>query len=378
MIGNVSTLIGNLLNSKAQTLVNTVNCVGVMGKGIALEFKIRFPEMYQDYLEKCKREEVKLGKPYLYKESGLPWILNFPTKDHWRSVSRIKDIEKGLRYLKEYYKRWGIQSLAVPPLGCGHGQLEWKVVGRTLYRYLSQFDIPVELYAPHDTPAEELQLDFLAQIELSEASASRVSNLKAIKPAWIAFVEILSRLEREPYSWPVGRTTFQKIAYVVTRLGISSGLNYRKGSYGPFSPDVKKVITRLDNNGVIREERLGNMFQVKVGPTFEDARQNYIEELDRWETKLDKISDLFVRVNTKQAEIVAAVLYIYDELKSSGTSTISEADVLAQVMNWKQRRRPPLYEGEVANTIRNLAALHWLDVEGSPQLPVSVGEFDVV
>jgi len=377
MIGNVSTLIGNLLNSKAQTLVNTVNCVGVMGKGIALEFKIRFPEMYHDYLQKCKREEVKLGKPYLYKESGLPWILNFPTKDHWRSISRIKDIEKGLRYLKEYYKRWGIQSLAVPPLGCGHGQLEWKVVGRTLYRYLSQFDIPVELYAPHDTPAEQVQIDFIAQLEPRYLSPGKAPDLKSLRPAWIAFVEVLNRLAKEPYSWPVGRITFQKIAYVVTRLGISSGLNYRKGSYGPFSPDMKKVITRLDNNGVIREERLGNMFQVKVGPTFEDARQNYIEELDRWETKLDKISDLFVRVNTKQAEIVAAVLYIYDELKSSGTSTISEADVLAQVMNWKQRRRPPLYEGEVANTIRNLAALHWLDVEGSPQLPVSVGEFDM-
>jgi O-acetyl-ADP-ribose deacetylase (regulator of RNase III) len=83
----VVTMVGDLFRSEAQTWVNTVNTVGIMGKGVALEFKKRFPDMYDDYVERCRRGEVRLGKPYLFKRSTTPWVLNFPTKDHWRSVS---------------------------------------------------------------------------------------------------------------------------------------------------------------------------------------------------------------------------------------------------------------------------------------------------
>jgi O-acetyl-ADP-ribose deacetylase (regulator of RNase III) len=131
--------IGDLFNSKVQTYVNTVNCVGVMGAGIALEFKKRFPDMYNEYLDLCERGEVKLGEPYLYRSLIPPWILNFPTKNHWRSVSKLDDIVKGLEFLKAHYKEWDITSLAVPPLGCGYGQLEWRIVGPTLYRYIRNF-----------------------------------------------------------------------------------------------------------------------------------------------------------------------------------------------------------------------------------------------
>ena len=158
----VKVLIGDLFSSKARILVNTVNCVGVMGKGVALEFKKHFPEMFQDYEQRCKRGEVKLGRPYLYKALVPLSILNFPTKDHWRSVANLEAIVEGLKYLLRHYHEWGITSLAVPPLGCGQGQLEWRVVGPTLYRHLSRMDIPVELYAPYGTPHDELQLDFLA------------------------------------------------------------------------------------------------------------------------------------------------------------------------------------------------------------------------
>ena len=120
---------GDIFKSKAQTLVNTVNCVGVMGKGIALEFKKRFPEMFHDYVARCRRGEMRLGQPYLFKRLVEPWILNFPTKDDWRSLTRLSDIRRGLEFLELHYRSWAIISLAVPPLGCGLGQLEWRVVG---------------------------------------------------------------------------------------------------------------------------------------------------------------------------------------------------------------------------------------------------------
>jgi len=361
---------GDLLESKAQTLVNTVNCVGIMGKGIALQFKERFPEMFKDYMDRCKCNEVKLGKPYLFKKLFPPWILNFPTKDHWRSVSKLEDIIHGLSYLIRHHKEWGITSLAVPPLGCGYGQLEWKIVGPTLYRYLSQLDIPVELYAPHGTPQNEMAIEFLTQKGKTEVYADRKQSSDKIKPAWIAMVEILYRIEQEPYHWPVGRTTFQKIAYVVTREGLDTGLNYQRASYGPFSPEVKNLITRLVNNGLIQEKRLGKMFAVEVGPTFYDARKSWFDDLKKWEPVIDKTTDLFMRLHTKQSETVATVLFVADQLSKINNANPSETDVLDEVMKWKQKRRPPLEEGEVAYTIRNLAALRWLQVKSSPQLPI--------
>jgi O-acetyl-ADP-ribose deacetylase (regulator of RNase III) len=161
-VGVTGIAIDDIFESRAQTLVNTVNCVGVMGKGIAREFKRRFPEMYADYVQRCARGAVRLGQPYLFADLAGPWILNFPTKGHWRSASRETDIETGVRYLEAHYQEWGITSLAVPALGCGNGGLEWGRIGPILYRCLSQLGIPVELYAPYGTPPDQLTDELLS------------------------------------------------------------------------------------------------------------------------------------------------------------------------------------------------------------------------
>jgi O-acetyl-ADP-ribose deacetylase (regulator of RNase III) len=149
-------LIGDLFESKAQTLVNTVNCVGVMGKGVAEQFKKRFPAMFDDYADRCKRKEVRIGEPYLYRTSGVQ-IVNFPTKNHWRSPSRLTDIESGLDYFVDHAMAWGISSVAMPPLGCGNGGLEWSEVGPLIYRKLHGLPIDVEVYAPYGTPKQHLR-----------------------------------------------------------------------------------------------------------------------------------------------------------------------------------------------------------------------------
>ena len=204
-----SAIIGDIFASKAQTLVNTVNCVGVMGKGVALGFKQRFPEMYKDYVRRCERGQVRLGQPYIYKQLVEPWVLNFPTKDHWRAVSRLSDIVAGLEYLTRYYTEWGITSLAVPPLGCGNGQLDWNVVGPTLYRHFDKLDIPVEMYAPGGTPSEQLTTEFLARKTGSGVGDLRSAGTRLPAEA-IALVGVVSRVAREPHHWPVGRTTSRK------------------------------------------------------------------------------------------------------------------------------------------------------------------------
>lgn len=369
----VQAKVGNLFESNAQTWVNTVNTVGVMGKGVALEFKKRFPDMFTDYVRRCNEHSVRLGEPYLFKNQQGPWVLNFPTKQHWRDVSRLDAIIRGLEYLEKHYQEWGIRSLAVPPLGCGLGQLDWAVVGPTLFQHLNRLPIPVELYAPHGTPPEQLKLDFLAAAS-PESSAPRPGKTPIkIQPSWLTLAETLFRLEQEPYHWPVGRTTFQKIAYFLTREGVPTGLNFARGSYGPFSRELKPVIGRLMNNGVIVEQHLGRMFRITVGPTYSDAQQQAKSEIRKWEEPVTKVVDLFTRMTTQDAEIAATVHFIAQELSVKGCP--SELDVLKEVQEWKQHRRPPLKTEEIAKTIRNLNILRWVNLEPSKELPVPKDTF---
>ncbi len=153
----VKVLIGDIFESKAQTLVTPVDCVGRMGKGIALEFKKRFPDVYKEYLRRNKAKEVKLGEPYLCLRVVPPWVLTFPTREHWRSTVRLEDIVRGLEYLERHHRAWGITSLAVPTFDYGKGKAAWFWVGPTLYRHLNRLPIPAELYAPPGTPHEQLQ-----------------------------------------------------------------------------------------------------------------------------------------------------------------------------------------------------------------------------
>jgi uncharacterized protein YwgA/O-acetyl-ADP-ribose deacetylase (regulator of RNase III) len=363
---------GNLFNSQAQTLVNTVNCAGVMGKGVALEFKKRFPDMFQDYARRCKDKHVVLGRPYVFKRILPPWILNFPTKDHWRSVSRLKDIVEGLQYLQQHYQEWGITSLAVPPLGCGQGQLDWRIVGPILYHHLKTLDIPVELYSPFGTSQEELHISFLDKAKAAPISHPIFSD--TINPAWVAVVEILKRIEEEPYHWPIGRTTFQKMVYFASECGIPTGLNFQRGSYGPYAPALKEKITALVNNGLIREKRLDRMFALNVGETFARKRKLYEHELKGWEPVINKVADLVMRMNTQQAEVAATVHFAAKETQGRSEGSFNEKDVLDTVMQWKQKRRPPLHEKEVAITIRNMNMLSWIGAQASNDLPVTEKE----
>lgn len=362
-MSNLKILVGDLFKSKAQTLVNTVNCVGVMGKGIALEFKKRFPDMFRDYAERCARREVKIGQPYVYRV-GQPWILNFPTKQDWRALSRLEDVEAGLKYLLSHYREWGISSLAVPPLGTGHGQLEWRIVGPILQDYLSRLDIPVELYAPHGTPQSELTIDLFAQ------TLPQSEHAQAVTAGQFALVEILYRIERTPYHWPVGRTTFQKIAYVASRQKLPAGLQFKRGAYGPFSEGLKPLTARLMRNQLLSESTEGRMIAVHVGDAYGRTRPQYVGELEEWNDKIEKVVDLFVRMRTQEAERAATILYAEEELAARVESKPTERDVLNAVLEWKGRREGDWKEATIATSVRSLAILGWLRVNPSFDLPV--------
>jgi hypothetical protein len=321
-----------------------------------------------------QRREVRLGRPYLYKQLG-PWVLNFPTKDHWRAVSRLSDIVAGLEYLNSHYKEWGIKSLAVPPLGCGNGQLDWNVVGPTLYRYFERLDIPVEMYAPAGTPPEQLTREFLTRDAASPVDKPRPVGAH-LPPAAIALVSVVSRVAREPHHWPVGRTSFQKIAYFLTETGIPTGLHCQRSSYGPFSPELKRLIGRLMNHNVVSEQHRGRMFEITPGPTYRDARALHKDKLRDWAPSIERVADLFLRMPAMaDAEIAATVHFTAKDLRGTRDHRLSEREVFDAVKQSKARRRPPLADRDIAETVRHLNLLGWVDLEASPDLPVANDEF---
>lgn len=172
---------GDMFFSRMQTLTISVNTVGIMGKGLASRAKNQFPDVYVLYQDKCREKILKMGKPHLYKRETLldhqladepqrlsnvnsaTWFLLFPTKQHWKYKADIKGIEEGMKWLVNNYKKEGIQSLAIPSLGCGLGWLEWRDVGPLLCKYLQHLDIPVNLYLPIEKkiPEDQLSKEFL-------------------------------------------------------------------------------------------------------------------------------------------------------------------------------------------------------------------------
>jgi O-acetyl-ADP-ribose deacetylase (regulator of RNase III) len=139
---------GDILNAKTQVVVNTVNCEGFMGKGLALQFKKAYPEMFKEYQLKCKEGEISIGHLHLYKGSPRYWILNFPTKNRWRNKSTLEYIEQGLNTFRKNYGEWGIISIAFPRLGCQLGGLDWKEVKPLMERYLDLPGLSVEIFSP--------------------------------------------------------------------------------------------------------------------------------------------------------------------------------------------------------------------------------------
>ncbi len=367
-------LIGDMFASDAQTIVNTVNCVGIMGKGIAKIFKKRYPVMFTDYAERCERKDVRLGEPYYYADLSGASIVNFPTKGHWRAATRLSDVESGLDFFVEHFRSWGIESVAFPPLGCGNGGLDWSIVGPLMFSKLSNIGIPVEMYAPFGTPVNQLKQHFL-EMESHANSDTRGRKTEKLRPEWAALVEVLFKLEQQPFTNPVGRTIFQKICYILTKQGIDTGFQFEKSSYGPFAGEVKQAINVLSNNNWVIEQQLGRMTALRVGPEYEEARVGFAESLDPFRKMIDRTVDLFSRIkNTDQAEEVATVIFAVQEVKREhGPDNASEADLFNYILDWKKAwKKDEAKQESLAGAIRNLEMLGWFRLQFSETLPASM------
>jgi len=347
-------LIGNLFDSSQKTLVNTVNCVGVMGKGIALEFKNKYPQMFKEYVQLCHNGEIVPGKPYYFSDICGASVLNFPTKDDWRSPSKLSYIIDGLNWFRQNYEKYGITSIAFPPLGCGNGGLTWSVVGPIMYSLLSDLPIDIEVYAPYGTAPVQLSIEYLKK-NIQKQPTDVIGN-KSMKfnNNWLLLLYIVQKLNRDKYSLSVGRTIFQKICYVLTRTGVQTGFHFVEGTYGPYAKEVAEAITVLSNANLMGEKRIGQMVETVVPESFRlDTNLVSTEDIQR----ANKTFDLMSRIqSTAQAEMIATVLFSYDELSNA---PVTEEAIFNHVLEWKPRWKNDK-ESEIKNTIISLSMLGWM------------------
>ena len=179
---------GNIFSTNAQTIVNTINCVGVMGAGIAYEFRLRFPAMYERYVELCREKQINIGSLWIYK-TGEKWVLNFQTKYDWKYESKVEYLEKGLQKFVSTYKEKGITSIAFPLLGASNGGIPESTSLEVMERYLSQCEIDIEIYHYDPNAYDDLFLNFkqafnsLSEKELAEKSTLRIDFIKKLKVA---------------------------------------------------------------------------------------------------------------------------------------------------------------------------------------------------
>ena len=374
----IRVLVGNMFESKMTTLVNTVNCVGVMGKGIAQVVKKKYPQMFEDYVHRCRSKQVRLGEPYHYSDLTGISIVNFPTKGHWRSATRVSDIRAGLKYFVAHVREWEIESVAFPPLGCGNGGLEWKQVGPLMYSSLKDLEIPVEMYAPFGTPAGQLKEDFLcAERQIDFLTRGRLRG--SMRPEWAVLIEVLYRLRRQPYSRSIGRKLFGSICHIMTNLGLDTGFHPKGGTSALPNTELRETISVLANNNWIVEKRRGSITTLEVGFQFEEDRRKFLGIIGSFEGKIAKTVDLFSRIrNVSQAEEIVTVISSIQTLKRKhGSVNVSEQDLFDYIANsgkkWMGHEERRF---ELAETIRNLEMLGWVKLRFSESLQMVARQSD--
>ncbi|MFI1192349.1 macro domain-containing protein [Micromonospora sp. NPDC020750] len=236
---------GNLLTADAEALVNTVNTVGVMGKGIALQFKRAYPANYAAYRAACAAKKVQLGEMFLFDSTRLGprrYVINFPTKGHWRATSKLEDIEVGLTDLVRVMRERQISSVAVPALGCGNGGLNWEQIRPLIEQAFAELpNVRVLLFPPEGAPEPS---DMPVATPKPPLTPGRATLLRAIE----RYLEQSRALEPRE-----GITTLeiQKIAYFLQVLGEPFRLSFTRGRYGPYAESLNHVLDRLEGHYLV-------------------------------------------------------------------------------------------------------------------------------
>jgi O-acetyl-ADP-ribose deacetylase (regulator of RNase III) len=265
---------GNLLEARTEALVNTVNTVGVMGKGIALMFKERFAENFRRYAAACKAREVQTGKMFVtpvHELDGPRWIVNFPTKQHWRSPSRLEWVQEGLQDLRRFLLEQHIQSVAIPPLGAGNGGLEWAKVREQITQTLGDLDIEILVFEP----TSQYQ-NVAKRTGVEKLTPARALIAELVRRYWVLGMEC-SLLEIQKLAWFLERE--------IEKRGLTSlDLRFNAHKYGPYADRLRHLLEGLDGSYLHSDKRISDATPLEV-IWFDDARKDLVHRYLQSEAK---------------------------------------------------------------------------------------------
>jgi O-acetyl-ADP-ribose deacetylase (regulator of RNase III) len=343
---------GNLLEADADALVNTVNTVGIMGKGIALQFKKAFPDLFADYKRACDRGELQLGRVHVYATGRTRprFIINFPTKRHWRSKSRLEDIRAGLADLVEQIRALGIASIAVPPLGCGHGGLNWADVRPLILEALGDLpDVAVLVYAPEGAPAAARLVNRTNRPNMTIGRAALVTLVAryAERVAAVSLIEV------------------QKLLYFLQEAGQPLQLNYLKDRYGPYADNLRHVLHIVEGHFLVgygdASDTVHSAEPLRVLPgALEGARQALTgdpELVDR----IDRVLRLVDGFESSYAMELLATVHWVTTREDPDTST-DPALAAKLIAEWSGRNHRMFGANHVITAWERLQDQGWLPV----------------
>jgi O-acetyl-ADP-ribose deacetylase (regulator of RNase III) len=341
---------GNLLEAKTDALVNTVNIQGVMGKGIALQFKKAYPEMFRAYHKACKAGELRPGTVHVY-SFGAPrpprHIINFPTKRDWKSPSRLEDIQAGLKALADKTRELGLASVAIPPLGCGLGGLQWSEVFPLIQAAFADLpDVQVVVYPPQDAPQPEAMPDKTPKPPLTPA---RAAILAAIGRYGESGYPLLSLLE------------IQKLAYFLQVAGEPLKLSFQKERYGPYADELRHAMSRLETHytlGVGDGRNAPDTTIRLLQGAREEAEAFLAERGGATNERLERVAALINGLETPYGmELLASVHWVATQ-ETPPASTAEEA--IQAIGQWSERKSSVLKPEHIQVAWDRLQAQGWV------------------
>lgn len=315
---------GNLLECEAEALVNTVNCVGVMGKGIALQFKQAFPENTKAYERACRANELHPGKMLVVATGQMTprYVINFPTKQHWKGKSRIAFIKAGLKALVEEVAARGIASVAIPPLGCGNGGLDWNDVYPLIEAaFAKNPEVRAVVFAPSSAPHPEAMPVATAKPSLTRARA--------------LLIKLIERYCQPGYK--LGKLEIQKLGYFLQEANEPLNLKFVKHTYGPYAENLNFVLQKVEGHWVRGYGDRSGAAQLQLLPGAAEEADRFLKDDRDAATRLDAVSRLIEGFETPHAiELLATVHWVVRH----EMPLASDVDVVIQKVHaWNARKK---------------------------------------
>ena len=338
---------GDILTEAAEAIVNTVNCVGVMGRGIALQFKKAFPDNFKAYAAACKREEVRPGSMFVFETGQLAnprFVINFPTKRHWRGKSRIEDIDTGLAALVEEIRTRNIRSIALPPLGSGLGGLDWAEVRlRIEAAFAGMSDLKVVVFEPGGAPSGKM--------------AKRSSEVPKMTPGRAALVGLMHRYLSGLLDPFLTLLEVHKLTYFLQAANEPLRLTFTKGPYGPYAENLRHVLDAIEGHLVSGYADGGDApdKQIKLVPGAIEDAEAFLQRDTHTQARFERVADLVQGFESPFGlELLATVHWVTSQEQARTLD-----DVVARTYAWDDRKKQ-FSQRQIALAVASLSRKGWI------------------